>query len=232
MKLGGAVPALMLAVALASSGCRDANVERSNTVVLGGPQPAREAAPPQLTDARGQVIPAPPAPAGSQPQVARLGDDAALALWAQDGQVAASSWSRAAGWSAPRPLEQIYGESRDPRIASNGQGVAMAVWRHTVGNIHSLRFSRFDANGWRLPDVLPGALPRPSVAGAPAGHDAPQLEMDAQGNVLAQWPSGFRANEVQVARYTPGEGWTRATSEPVASALNTAPSPPAPSSAR
>ena len=74
-------------------------------------------------------------------------------------------------------------------------GLAMAVWHHQVGNIHSLRFSRWDANGWSVPDVLPGALPRPAVAGMRSGQNAPQLHMDAQGAVLARWPSGFYASE-------------------------------------
>ena len=109
----------------------------------------------------------------------------------------------------------------------------MAVWRQRVGNIHSLRFSRFDAaTGWAAPDVLPGAFPRPAAAGSPAAQHAPQLRMDPQGNVVAQWPSGFHANEQQVARYTPGEGWSTAATEPLASARSASPPSPAPSSAR
>jgi hypothetical protein len=228
MKHGSAAALLLLALALA--GCRDSSVERSNnTAVLGGY--GHESGAQALSDARGEPIPPPPAPARTQVRAVRTGDEAAIAAWVEDKHVAASAWTRAAGWIAPQPLERIYGESSDVQVASNGQGPALAVWHHRVGNIHSLRFSRFDGSGWSVPDVVPGALPRPAVAGSPPGQSAARLAMDAQGNVVAQWPSGFHADEMQVARYTVAEGWTRAASEPVVSAQNASPPPRGPSSA-
>jgi hypothetical protein len=221
MKSGAALAAWVLAAAAMLAACdRD---HRSNTAVLGsnGPDVARSGpATPPLTDGHGQPIPPVPAPAGRPFEAVRTGDDAAQAVWIMDDHVVASGWTRTGGWSPPQPLERIYGESSAPRIVSNGHGAAMAVWHHRVGNIHSLRFSRFDdATGWSLPDVLPGALPRPQSVGAPPGQDAPQLQMDAAGNVVAHWSSGFRANEVQSARYVVGQGWSAAASEPVASAF-------------
>jgi hypothetical protein len=226
MRIRGAA---LLAAALALAGCRDAQVEGKHTAVLGNSTPAL----PTLTDGSGQQIPAPPAPANAQAQVARTGDDSALAVWLQEGHLVASSWTRASGWSAAHPLERIYGDASAPQLASNGKGVAMAVWHQRVGNIHSLRFSRFDAaTGWSAPDVLPGAFPRPSAAGSPPAQYAPQLQMDAQGNVAAQWPSGFRADEMQAARYSAAEGWSRAASAPAAPAPRASPAPRAPSSAQ
>jgi len=234
--LRGGVPALMLVAGLLAAGCRDAGVERGHTAVLGGHgrQAERPSAAPMLTDAHGQAIPAPPAPAQARPQMARTGDESALAVWVEAGHVVAAAWTRAGGWSTPEPLERIYGESREPQLAGNGSGVAMAVWHHTVGNIHSLRFSRYEAaTGWSPPDVLPGALPRPPVAGAAPGQDAPRLQVDAAGNAVAQWPSGFHANEMQTARYVAGDGWTPAANEPLASAAPAASAAPSsPSSTR
>jgi hypothetical protein len=236
MPVRAALPVLVLAL-LALAGCdaRTAKPDHSNnTAVLGsyGP-PTDGTAGAALTDAQGQAIPAPPAPHGARAQMARSGDESALAVWVADDHVVASGWTRATGWSAPQPLERIYGASSDPRIASNERGSAMAVWHHRVGNIHSLRFSRFDAgSGWSLPDVVPGALPEPEVAGAPPGRDAPQLQMDAAGTVVARWPSGFHANEVQSARYLPGQGWTPPASEAVAAATPASAAPRAASSAR
>lgn len=224
-----AVPALVAALALVLAGCRDANVERNNTAVLGGyGAPSDRSTAPTLTDARGRTIPAPPVPAGVQVQMARSEDEAALAVWVRAGDVLASSWTPAGGWTPAQPLESIHGESRGPQLASNGSGQAMAVWHHQVGNIHSLRFSRYEAaRGWSVPDVLPGALPRPEVPGGPPGQNGPQLQMDAEGNVVAEWPSGFHANEMQVARYSAASGWTRATSQPVAAAPAASPAPAA-----
>jgi hypothetical protein len=95
------------------------------------------------------------------------------------------------------------------------------VWRHTVGSIQSLRFSRFDpVAGWSVPDVMPGALPRPPGQAAP-----PELRMDEAGNVTARWPSGFDPRDTQVARYTAGQGWSRAVSANLAAAPGPAPAP-------
>lgn len=221
--------ALLLAAALVA-GCGDHADGNDSTRVLGGYGSAASGNP-ALRDAGGRTIPLPPAPAGTAAQVVPVADAGALAVWIVDHHVVASGWDRVAGWSAPQPLERIYGDSAEVQLAGNGH-TGMAVWQHRVGNIHSLRFSRFDGQEWSVPDVLPGALPRPVVAGTPPGRDAPQLAMDAEGNVLARWPSGFHASEMQAARYAAGEGWSRATSEAVASAPSASPALPAASSVR
>lgn len=229
MKFRGAIHAIALVLAAGLAACGDAappvpptvSTEPGNpTAVLGG-QGAGPRAGATLVDATGRAIPSPALPRNTTAQLVRSGPDSALAVWVQDGRVVTASYAPANGWSPAQPLEEIHGRASDPQIASNGQGVALALWRHTVGNIRSLRFSRFDAaSGWAVPDVMPGALPRPAgepaQAGA-AGH-APQLHMDAQGNAFAQWPSGFDPGEVQTARYVAGHGWTRALSEPVTAA--------------
>ena len=218
--------ALLVLAGLALAGCRDRPAD-TDTTVLGGAGRAPARTQPGQADAQGLAIPVPPAPVGVPAQVVRSGDASALALWVQDGHVVAAAFARPGGWSKPAPLEEIYGVASDPQLASSGRGAAMAVWRHTVGTIQSLRFSRFDtASGWTAPDVLPGALPRPHAEAAVPHDDAPRLAMDAEGNVTARWASGFAAGEDQVARYTPGQGWSRALSEPVAAAP--AASPPAP----
>lgn len=230
MKQWAAIALVLLAVA--GSGCRDARVvTASDTAVLGSNGP-HDAAASAWTDAEGRPIPPAPAPAQARLHLARTADDAAVAAWITDDHVVASRWTRAAGWTPPEPLERIYGHSSQVEVVGNGRGQAMAVWHHRVGNIHSLRFSRLEGEAWSVPDVLPGALPRPAVAGASTGENAPRLQMDGKGAVVAQWPSGFHANEQQVARYTPGEGWSAAASEPLASARSASPPSPAPSSAR
>jgi hypothetical protein len=213
--------AVLLATALALAACGERQAARNDTSVMGSAAPAapRAADPPELTDGSGAAIPAPDVRGATELRMARSGDTGALAVWVQGGDVFTAMFERGRGWSAPQPLEQIFGEASDPRIAGNANGQAMAVWRHTVGSIQSLRFSRFEpATGWSGADVVPGAMPRPHAGGAGADHDALQLEMDARGNVTARWPSGFDADQMQVARYAAGEGWSRALSEPLAAA--------------
>jgi hypothetical protein len=227
MKFKGAATVLVVlgAATLVLGGCRDAKPPGAasagnHTAVLGSfgnPSPA---------PVQAQGFPPPPGvPAGARPQIVRSGGDAAVAVWLQDGHAVAAIYTKAAGWTPAQRMEDIYGEDSDPQIASNGQGTAMAVWRHTVGSIESLRYSRLDSSGWSVPDVMPGALPRPRNE----RNAAPRLQMDAQGNVVAEWASGFDAAQVQSSRYVPGRGWSPATSA-VASAAPASPAPPQPSS--
>lgn len=217
MTFRGVLLATALATVAALAGCGDAAPPSPSTAVLGGTGSGpRAAASAPITDSAGNVIPAPALPRNAAAQMVRSGPDTALAAWVQDDHVVVASYAPATGWSAPAPLEDIHGESSRPQLASNGRGAALAIWQHTVGTIQSLRFSRFDAaSGWSVPDVMPGALPRPPDQQAKGADGAPQLHMDPQGNAFAQWPSGFDPNEVQTARFVPGTGWTRALSEPM-----------------
>ena len=212
-----AVLALALAALLAAA-CDDRPPGGSHdTSVLGGRgEPNRAAGPPALVDARGREIPQPPLPPNTAPRIAAAGESNALAIWVQDGTLTASAYVPATGWSGPQPLEDIHGDASDPELVANAEGKGLAVWRHTVGSIESLRFSRFTPGaGWSIPDVMPGALPQPRGAGGPL-----VLRMDDAGNAEARWPSGFDAREAQTARYTEGQGWSRALSEPLAAAAS------------
>jgi hypothetical protein len=227
MKLKGAATVLVLLGAAVLGACRDAKPPAAasagnHTAVLGGfGNP-----PPPPAQAPGIPLPS-GVPAGARPQIVASGPDAAVAVWLQDGNAVAASYTKAAGWAPAQRMEDIYGEDSDPQLASNGQGTAMAVWRHTVGSIESLRYSRFDSSGWSVPDVMPGALPRPRSE----RNAAPRLQMDAQGNVTAEWTSGFDAAQTQSARYVPGRGWSAAAST-FASAGPASPAPPQQASAR
>ena len=161
-----------------------------------------------------QAIPPPPLPGSIRAQLVPSGASTAVALWVQDGDIMASTYAADRGWAPAQVLEQIYGDASDPQLASDGRGHAMAVWHHTVGKIESLRFSRYEAGtGWSVPDVVPGALPRPAGQAS-----APQLRMDAAGHAFARWPSGFDEHEMQSARFVAGQGWSRAVSEPTSAA--------------
>jgi hypothetical protein len=204
----------VLAVALAS-GCRrgenDAGQERADesTSVLGSYGTGGRSA--------GPLSP-PPAPPKTRVQMAAVAPHTTLAVWTEDGQVVAARHSPVQGWDAPWRLDPIYGQASAPRLVSNGQGVAIAVWRHTVGNIESLRYSHFDVRtGWSGADVVPGALPRAAAGAREAEASAPHLQMDSAGNVRAEWPSGFSAQQLQVSTFVPGEGWARPLDLPLAS---------------
>jgi hypothetical protein len=168
----------------------------NNTAVLGsyGQAPATA----------GAALPRPPAPAGSSVATSALGDGQALALWTQEGRMFGARYAPTTGWTDVHALEQIRGDAGDPQLAGNGHGEALAVWRHTLGQIESLRYARFDAaSGWTTPDVVPGVLPRHASTGA-----APRLQVDAEGHATLQWPSAFLAGTLQVSRFDPASGWS------------------------
>ncbi len=162
---------------------------------------------------------APPAPPKAKVRMAPVAPHTTLAVWADQGRVYAARHSPVRGWDAAQALDPIYGQASAPRLVSNGQGSALAVWRHTVGHIDSLRYSHFDVRtGWSEADVVPGALPRAATPGQDAEASAPHLQMDGAGNVRAEWPSGFAQQQLQVSTFLPGEGWARPLDVPLASA--------------
>jgi len=169
---------------------------------------------PILKDADGQVIPPPPVPAGTTAQAALTASGTAWAIWIQEGRTVGARYTRAGGWEAPIPFERIAGIDSDPQLASNGNGTAMAMWRHTVGRIEALRYSHWDAaTGWSGPDVLHGALPRSRPPNLPPEQPyppvAPRLSMDQQGTAHAEWPSGFHEQQMQASAFLPSRGWTQ-----------------------
>ena len=171
--------------------------DASNTAVLGsnGPPPATPVA---------STFPRAPAPRDVTPDTVDAGDGRALAAWVQDGRAMASLYESGA-WSAPQPLENIPGDATDLELAGNAHGMAMAVWRHTLGEIQSLRYARWEAaQGWGAADVIAGVLPRRLNSGV-----RPSLVMDPDGAVTLQWPSGFGGTSAQVTRFEPGRGWTQ-----------------------
>jgi hypothetical protein len=182
--------------------------------VLGSSPATRPADPAALADAQGRAIPPPPAPRTAVARVAYDSPESVLAAWIDQGVVLASRYTRTTGWSLPVALERIGGDATELALASNGHGVAMALWRHSVGQVDSLRYSRFEAPaGWGTPDVLAGALPRRPQPGAGGGTRVspaavPRLEIDARGNAQAQWQSGFDRNQLQASRFVAGQGWT------------------------
>ena len=171
------------------------NTSSSNTAVLGSAGRSPGAA--------RQQIPPPPAPRGSA--VAILpdrGEDDAIAAWEHEGRVFGARYGRDTGWTEAAAFETILGDASDLQLAGNGRGTAMAVWRHRVGSIDSLRFSRFQSEtGWSPPDVVPGVLPLATAAAVP-----PKLEVDGSGQVTLSWPSAF--GSTQSAQYRPGRGWS------------------------
>ena len=84
-------------------------------------------------------------------------------------------------WFPPVPLDIGNGNGAGgARLASNGQGKAMAMWTRIEGGSASFWSAAFDGSGWRAPLQVIG----PTNLGIRAG---PTLAMDASGRPLAAW---------------------------------------------
>src|SRR5206468_3983451 len=131
-----------------------------------------EASLPTLSDAQGRIIPAPAAPAGARPQMVRSGDEQALAAWIADEHAVVSKWTPATQWTAPQPLERIYGESSNVQLASNGAGRARLASRWGQRRTHHLRPARHHLLHSRLHRIRQ-QVGRPHEAAAIGGerHD-------------------------------------------------------------
>ncbi|MGE4241430.1 hypothetical protein [Ramlibacter sp.] len=157
-------------------------------------------------DANRPHIPAPPVPRGAAAVVIPAGDDEALAAWTHEGRPRATRYARGTGWSDTVVLEDLFGDASGLLLAGDGAGTAMAVWRHRVGRVDSLRYARYEAaSGWSAPDVVAGILP--AVSASQAAPATARLDVDANGNAVLRWPSAF--GEAQQAEFLVGTGWSR-----------------------
>jgi hypothetical protein len=119
------------------------------------------------------------------PRVSADGSGNAVAVWRRsDGSnnIIQSSRSSNGGlsWSTPANLSESGQDAEHPRIAVDGSGNAVAVWRRSDGNDDIVQSSRFVAGGvsWSTP-----------VNVSPAGIQAatPRIAIDGSGNVVAVW---------------------------------------------
>ena len=133
----------------------------------------------------------------------------AMAVWVQthDAAKTCDIWSRRydplAGWSAPVRIESGEGPASSPQIAIDDQGNAAAVWQQSDGRRFNIWANRYTPGaGW-------GAATRLETGNASLG--APQVAIDAHGNVMAVWAqfsgdhTGMWAN-----RQPAGGAWGRA----------------------
>jgi hypothetical protein len=120
-----------------------------------------------------------------RPKVSADGSGNAVAVWRRsDGSnnLIQSSRSSNGGlsWATPANLSESGQDADDPRIAVDGSGNAVAVWRRSDGNDDIVQSSRLVAGGvsWSTP-----------VNVSPAGIQSatPRIAVDGSGNAIAVW---------------------------------------------
>jgi hypothetical protein len=143
------------------------------------------------------------------PQVRFDANGNAIAVWEQfndSGFVEIWSATLPAGgsWDAPAPVEtDVTLSARDPQVAFDGLGNALAVWKQSDGLRDNVRSSRHTpAGGWG-----PSVLVETNDAGSVF---EPNIVIDANGTATAVWShrnvAGFTF-DIWANRFTAATGW-------------------------
>jgi hypothetical protein len=116
----------------------------------------------------------------SSPQIAVNAAGNAVAVWVQFGGINNSVWANrytvGQGWGTAELIETINtGFARDPAVAIDSSGKAIAVWCLET----TVFANRFDGTRWGIAEAL--------EADAVGGSNTPQIAMDSSGNGVAVW---------------------------------------------
>jgi hypothetical protein len=145
----------------------------------------------------------------SFPPVARLAANSqgsALVAWNQFGahgqvNVWASRYESAAGWSAPELIDPDDTRSaRNPDIAADGDGNALAAWERVDGTCANIFANRYIVGaGWGAPVLI-----EPTHCDARGAH----IAVGPAGDAIAVWYQ-FTAGSAHIwaNRFVPGAGW-------------------------
>jgi hypothetical protein len=131
----------------------------------------------------------------------------AVAVWQQQGKrtsIHANRLVAGAGWDSATQIENGSGYASAPQVATDRSGGVLVVW-HLQGSQHTtVLANRYVAGaGWGTAT---------QIAPAKVNAHNPQIGLDTQGDVVAQWqqPQGA-LNYSGSIRYVAGVGWGAAT---------------------
>jgi len=142
---------------------------------------------------------------GRHPSVAMDSDGNAVAVWTGSPEtIGQAVWSArytpGAGWTIATVINGGMDTVTYARIAMNGNGNAIAIWRQGDG----YRYNRYSpATGWETASELDNCV---YVLGE---GFPPKVVMDDDGNAVAVW--SCLAGTMKANRYVPGTGWEEET---------------------
>ena len=159
----------------------------------------------------GEVLPTPRVRLAGIPSTGE-----AFAVWNESQITAANGFNTVwfsrfipgTGWQETAPIDPVADHANWPRVAVDGNGVALSVWGQSdpLSNETSIVAYRYDRSSgdWLGPDALDNG-----AAGAIASN--PSIAINNAGNAIAAWTQGPTATRgVWASRYIPGIGWTGA----------------------
>ncbi len=139
-------------------------------------------------------------------QIVLTPDGNAIAVWHQTvderESIFANHYAVGSGWGTAEPIGRDGGGSaRDPDVAVDAEGSALAVWHQSDGTREDVWFNRFTpTDGWGR-----AALVEHDDVGDALG---PRIAMAPDGTATAVWHQFDGSHEnVWSNRFTPGIGW-------------------------
>src|SRR6266550_4434710 len=130
----------------------------------------------------------------------------AIAVWVQNDGTYDSMWANryvaGQGWGTPELIETNTGDADFARVAVNGNGVAVALWKQSNGVNHDIWSNIYvPGQGWGTATLMEAN---------PNDGSEPWVAADKNGNAMAVWRQykGVQPDpSIWANRYVVGTGW-------------------------
>ena len=134
----------------------------------------------------------------------------AIAVWVQNDGTYDSMWANryvaGQGWGTPELIETNTGDADFARVAVNGNGVAVALWKQSNGVNHDIWSNIYvPGQGWGTATLMEAN---------PNDGSEPWVAVDKNGNAMAVWRQyngGEPDPSIWARRYVAGQGWSTPT---------------------
>ena len=151
-----------------------------------------------------QLIETDDAGSASTPRVAVDSNGNAIAVWRHYDtttyNICSNKYEEGTGWGTAQLIEITAEVVRDPQVAMDTSGNAIAVWYQWDGTKYNIWSNRYEAGtGWGTAQLIETDIESASD---------PQVAIDSGGNAIAVWSQwdGTRRN-IWSNRYVSGTGW-------------------------
>lgn len=139
-------------------------------------------------------------PGAARPSFVFVETGRAIAVWSEDYSLWSADYSEDTGWGTAALIESNAGSASDVRLATGGDGTVAAVWLQHDGSPYSMWANIYSGGRWGQ------AVPIEAIGGS--AYDAPSVDVDLNGNVIAVWRHSDQVkSSIWSSSYRPGSGW-------------------------
>jgi hypothetical protein len=140
--------------------------------------------------------------AAASPQIRMDSNGNAIAVWVQNDGTFNRMWANryvaGQGWGTPQIIENNPGDTDFPRVAVNGSGNAMALWKQVNGVNYAIWANQYVVGqGWGTATLIETSSQDVSE---------PWVAIDNNGNAMAVWRQSIPNPSIWANRYDVGSG--------------------------